>query len=54
MNDDKHIPEDATNREPLDPLEVLGAKPPANHQRNSEPQERRPQGSFEIAWRLGH
>ena len=54
MTDEKHILEAAVRREPLDPLEVLVPEPSAGDQGSEYPDGQRPQGSFEIAWRLAH
>jgi hypothetical protein len=37
-----------------DPLGVLAAESPVDEQGRAHPHSRRPQGSFEVAWRLAH
>ena len=54
MTDEQRIPETFVDREPQDPLGVFAAEPPVDDRRRVNPHNQRPQGSFEMAWRLAH
>jgi hypothetical protein len=54
MTVEKHIGAPAVRRQSLDPLEVLAPEPRVSRRASEHPQGERPQGSFELAWRLAH
>ena len=54
MVEDECVLEAVVDLTPPDPWEVIAGEPPTDKQGRPLPHGLRPEGSFEVAWRLAH